>query len=464
MNKKKIFKILLTVLFLCCTLLTIYQRNSAIDTERILQQSALKDKTFASHVQQIESNGISAYLLEEHSVPIIALNFTFERAGTAYEPENKQGLTLLLTEMLMNGAGEYDALQFKDISEEYGVQIKFSADSDDFDGFLQMPAANVDMGIKLLTSTLYEPYFTYDYITLTKNKMQTALRNNHEHIGSVLADKFAEIMYAGHPYSRPAIGKTETIAGLTRSDLITYMHQHFTKQNLIIGIAGDITPSAAKLLIHSIFGRLPQQPQTERIAAVKLETTGAQHYIDFTAPQTMTRFAVKGTHRLSADFYPLYLANYIFGGSGLSSRISKVIREENGLTYGIYTYLVAKDTLTSLVGGYSATPDNFRKAQEMLLLEWHKMGEKGVTEQELQQAKEALIASHNLRFASTGGIAEMLTAMQKYKLGIDFLEKRNDYLREVTLEQVNAAARKYFGQIPDFVIVGKQKTKQEEEK
>ena len=432
----------------------IYHCHLTIDTDKILAHSVLKNKTFASKVQQIEADGMKAYLLEEHSNPIIAVSFAFERAGSAYEPEHKQGLTLLLTEMLLNGAGEYDALRFKDISEEYGVHIGFSTGTDDINGSLQMPTANKDMAVKLLTSVLYKPYFTYDYIALTKNQMQTALRNHKERPNGILADKFSEIMFKGHPYARPEIGTAETINTLNRSDLISFMRTHLTKRNIIIGIAGDISTADAKQLIIDLFGRLPDEFTQERIAEIELKTTGAVHHITHDSPQTLTRFVTGGTHRNNTDFYPLYLANYIFGDSGLNARISKVIREKEGLTYGIYTYMISKDTAALLSGGYSATPENFEKAKSLLLSEWQKMAQNGVSPSELQQAKNALTASHNLRFASIDGIAEMLVAMQQYDLGIDFLEKRNDYVRAVTLKDVNTAAQKYFGNLPDFVIIG----------
>ena len=105
-------------------------------------------------------------------------------------------------------------------------------------------------------------------------------------------------------------------------------------------------------------------------------------------------------------------------------------------------------------GSYSATPDNFNKARELLLDEWRKIAANGVSEEELQQAKDSLVSSFNLRFASVGRIASMLTAMQKYDLGLDFLEKRNDYIKAVTLQEVNAAAKKYFSVTPDFVSIG----------
>ena len=168
----------------------------------------------------------------------------------------------------------------------------------------------------------------------------------------------------------------------------------------------------------------------------------------------------KGTYRDSVDFYPLYLANYIFGESGLSSRLSKVIREKKGLTYGIYTYLTQKDAVALIEGGYSATQENFAAAQKLLLREWQKISKAGVTKQELANAKESLLNSFYLRFATIDGISDMLVLMQKYNLGLDFLDKRNDYIRQVSLEEVNAAAKKYFSEQPDFVNVGVENTEE----
>lgn len=441
----------------------IYQQNGGIRADRILAHSALKDKTFAMKVQPLEVDGMKAYLLEEHSNPIIAVSFMFQNAGSAYEAENKQGLTQLLTEMLQNGAGEYDALHFKDICEEYGVQLSFEAGTDDISGLLQTPTANKDMAVKLLAAVLYKPRFDNDYIALTKKQLLTALRRNQEHPSGILADKFAEIMFSGHPYARPAIGTQETISRLTRNDLLQYMHTNLTKNNIIIGIAGDLSSDEAVQLIRDVFGGLPTEFAKVRVDEFALISNGNEHNVSHPSPQAMTHFAAKGTHRNSKDFYPLYLANHIFGGSGLSSRISKIIREEEGLTYGIYTYLVSKDTLALLSGSYSSTPENFAKAKELLILQWQKMAEKGVSARELAQAKESLIASHNLRFASIGGIAEMLVAMQQYDLGVDFLEKRNDYVRAVTLVEVNAAAKEYFGRLPDFVTIGNPSSNKKED-
>ncbi|MBR2429934.1 insulinase family protein, partial [bacterium] len=90
--------------------------------------------------------------------------------------------------------------------------------------------------------------------------------------------------------------------------------------------------------------------------------------------------------------------------------------------------------------------------------EWKKMAKDGVSIEELKQAKSSLISSFNLRFASVNSISDMLVSMQKFNLGQDFLNRRNDYIADVTLKEVNAAAKKYFNTIPTFVSIGNHKS------
>ena len=174
MSKCRRLLVLLAVLAVAAAVVSvILWHDRRIDSDAILAHSILKDKTFGVTVQQIETDGMKAYLLEEHSNPIVAVSFMFDNSGSAYEPENKQGLTALLSEMLLNGAGEYEALQFKDIGEEYGIKLGFDASDDDFNGYLQMPKDNLNMGVKLFTAALYMPHFTLDYIAIVKKQLQT---------------------------------------------------------------------------------------------------------------------------------------------------------------------------------------------------------------------------------------------------------------------------------------------------
>ena len=146
-------------------------KKGTINVEEILSQSELKDRTFNSTVQKIAEGKVSAYLMEEHSNPIVAISFIFERAGVAYEPDEKAGIAQLVAAMLIEGAGEYNALQFKQISEQYGIKIGFSASMDDFSGYLIYPRQHQDIAAKLLKAALLRPMWDKKYLDLNKEKM-----------------------------------------------------------------------------------------------------------------------------------------------------------------------------------------------------------------------------------------------------------------------------------------------------
>lgn len=433
----------------------IYRKvNHRIDDMEIFENSAFKDKTFNSKPQQIEADGISAYMLEEHSVPIVSIDFSFKNSGYAHEDEDKLGLVGIFTDMLTDGAGEYDAQAFKEVCEEYGLKVGFSPEIDSISGYMHTPRQNLDIALKILNLIFQNPRFDNELLALRKQQQITTIKMRAEDPRAELKDKFAENIFDGHPYARPTLGNVDTISNLTSENLRQYMSKHFSQENIVIGIAGDITVEEAKSILRDVFTNLPGKFGGTLLPEADIAFKGLEYNIERPSAQSISAFAANGTHRSNPDYYHLYLANYIFGGSGLNSRISKLIREQEGLTYGIYTVLSEMDAIAMISGSYSSTPQNFRRAQQLLLDQWELMGEQGVTENELAQAKEALISSYNLRFATISGIAEMLTNMQMYNLGLDFLEKRNDYIRNVTLQEVNEAAKKYFKNMPDFVNIG----------
>lgn len=446
--------VLLAVAAACWQMTGWCKKLGNVNVEKILNESELKNQKFAAKVKKIEQGALSAYFMEEHSNPIVSVNFIFRNSGSAHEAENKQGLALLTSELLTEGAGKYDSQTFKNTAEENGVKLGFSVSADDFLGALAFPKENQNVAEDLLRSALYEASLDENAVLLKKQQLLTALKMQSENPKQVLANKFKEDIFAGHPYARNSLGKAGDIQNISADEMRAFLQNSLAQDNLIVGIAGDLTESEAQNLLTALFGKLPEKSQNVALKKMEFNSSGEEYNNDLKTAQSLTHFVAKGTYRDSVDFYPLYLANYIFGESGLNSRLSKVIREKEGLTYGIYTYLTQKDAIALIEGGYSATPENFAKVQKLLLEEWQKIGEAGVTEDELAEAKKSLLNSFYLRFATIDGISDMLVLMQKYNLGLDFLDKRNDYIRQVSREEVNAAAKKYFSERPDFVNVG----------
>ena len=456
------FKTLIYAIIALSVVLYFYKTGTpkkTFDAEKILSESELKNKTFAAEVKEIETDGVKAYLMEEHSNPIVSLSFKFKNAGSAYDPKGKFGLANISSDLIIEGAGRYSEQALKDLMEENGIKIDFSISRDDFFGSMIMPKHNLKTAVSLLKQIMYSPRLPEKQLEIIKAQNIKSLELQKENPNSELSLKAAEKLYGSHPYSRNPTGTKEDIKKLSASDIRTYLNNIFTKQNLIIGISGNLSEEESLRLLKDVFAALPENGKNQPLTKFEYTSNGDEFNIKRDIPQVIATFSAQGVYREDKDFYPLYLANYILGESGLTSRLNKTIREENGLTYGIYTALTYSDSAALIRGGFSADFDNYEKAKQLLLEEWQKMAQLGISAEELEKTKKSLIDSFNLRFADISVVSEILLAMQEYNLGLDFLQKRNDYIKNITLNEVNEAAARYFGAAPDFVTIGKERKK-----
>ena len=253
-----------------------------------------------------------------------------------------------------------------------------------------------------------------------------------------------KLVFANHEYADNSLGTEQDITSITQDDLKNFVKSKLARNNLYLGIAGDITSDDAMFLSDEIFGGLQEKNQTKKIENAVIDFEQPVKKINRKDGQNIVSFTTMGTCRKCEDFYPLYVANYIFGGAGLNSKLNQQIREKEGLTYGGYSSMVLMDKVNLLNVGFSTTKDNFEKAVSMFKKEWKNYAQNGFSKKDVDLAKDYLIASYNLRFASISGIADMLAMQQKMELGLDFLSKRNDYVKNVSVEDVNKAAKKYF--------------------
>lgn len=424
----------------------LYNRWFVFNPQVILENAVLKEKSFDTEVKEITSPKakIKAYLFQDSTNPIVSINFLFKNAGLSTDEAAQSGISTMTAALLTEGAANLDSQQFKEILEQKAIGMGFGADMDDFSGYLLTTRENMDTAFKMLNLAITQPRFDEEDIRRIKEQMQVALKRQTEHPSGVLALEAAKEIFGKHPYSRNPIGDAEAIVKIDRQQLREFVRNHFSKSNLMVGIAGDVSEEEAGTIVDTLFGSLPESGRIVFVREAEIDFDGRTKNINRPSAQIISSFAAKGIGRTHPDFYPLFIANHILGGSGLSSRLSVAAREKEGLTYGIDTYLSLPDKAPMLRGGFSATPENFSRVVEIVKSQWAKMGRKGVSEEELDEAKDYLIASYNLRFASIDTISSILVYMQKDNLGLDFLQKRNDYVRQVKLEDVNRVAKEYF--------------------
>jgi len=426
-----------------------------LDPEKIMAESVLKEKSFTKIPKEVQTpSGIKFWLIEDPDSELISMSFYFTNSGRAYDPSGKSGRAVMYAENVFFGAGDRNREEFAETLSLNGIALHLQAERDDLAGSLTTPAVSRNLAFEMLHDVLSQPHFEQKHLETSKQQLLELLKIQKEKPQQVLQLAFFADLFGDHPYARNPLGEAADIKKLSRLDLLNYAKENLTRRHLIIGIAGNVSAEEAGRLIDQAFAFLPLTGGNPALPAPKTRFSAEKLQIQRDGAQVNGIFAAPGTLRQSADFYPLYVANHIFGGSGLNSRLSIEAREKEGLTYGIYTYLVMDENAPLIVGGYATTPDKHEALEQILTTQWLKFASDGVTKNELEKAKNYLLASYNLRFKTTAGLSQILSEMQKYNLNLDFLQKRNDYIRNISLEDVNRAAAKYYARLPRQATIG----------
>ena len=252
-----------------------------------------------------------------------------------------------------------------------------------------------------------------------------------------------ETVFPEHAYGRPVEGTVESVAAITAEDLHAFHDNTIAQSNLIVAVTGDIDPERLAALLDRVFGGLPEAPTLAPVEDIA-PATGKRVEVELAVPQANIQLMAPGILRDDPDFMPAYVTAYILGGGGFGSRLFEEIREERGLAYSVGLGLGALDHAGFISAGTSTRADRADEVIELLEDEIRRFGEAGPTAKELQDAKDYLIGSYPLRFATSSQIARQLLYIQLDKLGIDYVNERNAMVEAVTLDDAKAAALRLF--------------------
>ena len=408
----------------------------------------------AIDIQEVQSPmGIKAWLVEDHTIPFVAIKILF-RGGTGIEPEDKQGGTYLMTGLLEEGAGEFDAAEFQKRQETLAASFGFDSSKEAVSISAKFLTENRDESVELLRIALQEPRFDEEPLERVQAQVLAIIADQSKDPDDIAGDQFNELFFGDHPYGKSREGTAESVSALTRDDLVQIHKRALSLEHAVVGAAGDITPEELGALLDDLLGGLPASgaPLPD---APEITLDGGVTVVDFPTPQSVAQFGHKGLLRDDPDFLAAYLLNEIFGGSGMTSRIFTAVRKERGLTYGAYAYLAAFRDLGMVLGYVASANETMAEAIEVVRDEWRKIATDGITQEELDAAKKYLTGAYPLRFDGNSSIARILAGMQFDYFPIDYVNNRNDMVMALTLEDVNQVARRLY--LPDklhFVIVG----------
>ena len=391
------------------------------------------------------------WFAEDHTVPIVAVVAALP-AGSAYDPGAKPGLASFAASLIDEGSGNMDSRAFHEALADRAIQFRASVERDYMVISVVTLTENLPEAMKLLQTALTHPRFDAEAVTRVRTQILQSLAQQESEPPQVARRAFARAFFNGHPYGHTSDGDAASVQAISVDDLKNFAKSHWVRGGIKISVAGDITGPAATKLIADTFKPVPDTIPAPVPQVGRLGQPGV-HVTNLPVPQPTVIFGLPGIMRQDPDFLPGYVANYILGGGGFSSRLMDEVRVKRGLTYGISTDLAPFIRASVMEGSVATRADAVRQTISVVHDTLAKFAAGGATQQELDDAKTYLTGSFPLAFASNAGIASQLNTFQRENLDVSYVAKRNSLIEAVTLADVNRVAKKLFDPTRLTVIV-----------
>ena len=391
-------------------------------------------------------NGIIVLTRSNFNSPSVVIN-GYLTAGSLSETDDKLGLASFTASALMRGTAQHSFQDIYNELESVGASLGFNAGvhSTGFGG--KSLVEDLEMLFAMLTEILRQPLFPAEQVERLRAQFLTGLAIRAQDTAEMASLTFNEIVYAGHPYSRPEDGIPETIQGIQCQDLSEFQRIYYGPGGMVIAIVGAVEPLQAVDLVVRLLGdwdnhdqptppELPHLTSLTKTVSRKVEIPGKF--------QSDIVIGTPGPERRSPDYLAATLGNSILGQFGMMGRIGDVVREQAGLAY------YASSSLSGGIGpgpwdvSAGVDPANVERAIELICQEITRFTREPVTADELADNQANFIGRLPLSMESNGGVAAGLVNLERYNLGLDYYRRYPDMVRAITVDQILAAAHHYF--------------------
>lgn len=401
-------------------------------------------------------HGVKAWYVARDSVPMVELTLTFEGAGAATDPADKGGRAVFAAALLTQGAGELNAQQFAEALDARAITLSASANADQLTVRVRCLREHAARAGELLALALSKPTLAEEAITRVKNQQRSLLAQLDEKPEYLAQVALTGRAFQNHPYGNLPYGTAETLAGLSADDARRHYATYLTRGNLIISATGDVDDRLLKTMLGPVVDVLVSN-DSGAVAVTKTVPQGGGEVLQRTVaqPQTVIAFLAPGIARNDQRFYAAFLLNHILGGGSLTSRLGMAIRQQDGLAYSVDTGLEARRGTALFQGELATRNASAAEALSTLKATLNEVRERGVTSEECASAKRYVLGHFPLQLDRSAAVTGMLTTMQLYGLGEDYMQARVKYFEDVSCADINAVAHEMLDPAKMlFAIVG----------
>jgi zinc protease len=391
---------------------------------------------FSVPIQVFEHAGITAWLVEDHSIPVVSVAWSWD-GGQALEPEGREGLAGMAASMLTEGAGDLRSVEFTDALSDEGIALGFSARADVFEGSFRTLTDALPQAVPLARLAMTAPRLDEDALVRVRARALLAARQQLESPAAVARRAFWEAAFPNSTLGRAAT--PESINSIIGADIRAALDAQLHRGGVQVVAAGALDAAGLRAVIGELFGALPAGEPPTLTPPAPMAAFG-QVLRPMPGPQAHMVFGQGALPPTDPDWEASQVVIRILAGGGFSSRLMRTVREERGLTYGIGAGLSVAFG-QALVQGYVAT-ENAQASEVWRLVReaWTEMAESGPTEEELRDAVAFLAGSLPLQFTDSRRSASLLLGLRQTGRTPEWLAGRPARLAALTRDQVARTA------------------------
>lgn len=407
----------------------------------VLMISQLAQATPAIQTWQT-SNGANVFYVPAHELPMMDVRVVFN-AGSARDDE-KWGVAALTNALLAEGAGGLSAQAISEAFEDVGAQLGYGSLMDMAWASVRTlsDASKREVAVRTLSKVISQADFPEDAFVREQSRTLIGLEQEKQDPSAIANKAFFSAVYGDHPYAHPMNGTQATVEALSRDDIVAFYKEYYVAKNAVVAIVGDVSRSEAEAIADQLVSKLSEGEAAAAVPEVEPLAEAKEIRIAHPSSQSTIIVGQPGVKRGDQDYFDLYVGNHSLGGSSLVSRLSIEIRENRGLTYGVYSYFTPMAQPGPFISSMQTRNDQVEEGLTVLKDTIEDYVNNGQTEAEYSASMKNITGGFPMRIDSNKEIVEYLGMIGFYGMPLDYLDMFIINMESVTLASAREAMQR----------------------
>jgi len=421
----------------------IIQGNKSLDMDKDNFPNLSHKKYNPEPEKIILKNNVTLVVERDSSLPVVSIYAGF-KGGLRYETRENNGLSRMMSRLMIKGTSSRKAIDIARGIESLGSHLSPRSGKDSFGLSMSILKRYLNKGLEIFFDVLNNPIFPDEEIEKEKMFILSEIREKSDDPMRICMELCDSLVFKTHPYGMATTGTEKTVKNISRAHIVDYYQKYLVGDNMYISAVGDVETEELIKQIEKLFTKKsevlpsefpflePEKPsETKRRMIKKKDIRQSSISIGFLGPPVT-----------SEDYIPFIVLDSILNGMG--SRLFMELRDIRGLAYAVFCYLESGIENGNFKSYIATGPELEKEAIKGMLHELKKIKEYGVTEKEVEKAKNMIKGGYEIALQERAARASRYSSYEILGLGYDRLQKYPSLIEKVMIEDVNSVARKYF--------------------